>query len=236
MTLRLDGITKSIGSTLVLDGVTAELPPGSIVALLGDNGAGKTTLLRCLATLWSPTTGDIYFDDQLLKRGRLDLRRRFMFLDDFPNPLAVTPLESAAVCLTLWDAVRPGIEQRVLDLFDEIGALSYAHTASGTSRGQRYKTALVCLMAVDSELWLLDEPFASGMDPTGLTCFKTQAAAAAQQRQRTIIYSTQLVEQACALSTHIAVLRKGKLQLLRTDADLGRSPVRLEELLKTSQP
>jgi ABC-2 type transport system ATP-binding protein len=61
------------------------------------------------------------------------------------------------------------------------------------SRGQLYKAAVLGLLAVDPDIWLVDEPFASGMDPQGILGFKRHAREAAA-RGKTILYSTQIIE------------------------------------------
>ncbi|MFS8641147.1 MAG: ABC transporter ATP-binding protein, partial [Symbiobacteriaceae bacterium] len=63
MRIRLDGVTKRFGAVTAVDGLTLELEPGRLVALLGPSGCGKSTTLYMLAGVLRPTAGDIYFDD-----------------------------------------------------------------------------------------------------------------------------------------------------------------------------
>lgn len=233
MLLWLNSINKSYPGSRVLQDVTAEFEGGCIVALLGANGAGKTTLLRCLSTLSTPDSGDVRMDGEILTRGRLDLRRRLMFLPDFPDLFADTdPLEVIAMHLRLWQAERPGVEHRVADLADRLQIASLCGVpVSNFSRGQRYKTAFAAMASVDPEVWMLDEPFASGMDPQGIGVFREEAAAAARERGRIILYSTQMVELACGFADKIAVISRGQLTVLDAEADLQRDPRKLEQLL-----
>ena len=237
MNLWIRSLSKRYPGADVLSNVTCELEAGTIFALLGSNGAGKTTLLRCLAALISPDHGDIRFDGEILRRDRTDLRRRFLFLPDFPvlfsddDPLAVI-----AMHLKIWGVDVPGsspeLEDRVADLMDRLQIASLCGVPVGTfSRGQRYKTALAALASVDPELWLLDEPFASGMDPQGIATFRQEAESAVRSRGRIVIYSTQLVELACGFSDRIGVLSRGELQLFDTERDLERDPRKLDRLL-----
>jgi ABC-type multidrug transport system ATPase subunit len=83
------------------------------------------------------------------------------------------------------------------------------------SRGQAYQAGLVALLAVDREIWLLDEPFASGMDPHGIDAFKRHARSAAA-RGRTIIYSTQLLDVAERFSDRVCVIHKGGIRAFDT--------------------
>src|SRR2546430_1311161 len=80
-------------------------------------------------------------------------------------------------------------------------------------------------MAVDPELWLLDEPFASGMDPHGISFFKREARAAAL-RGRTVIYSTQILDVAENLCDRVCLIHKGALRLYESISELrARTPV-----------
>ena len=233
MDIWINCINKSFTGIKVLEDVTAEIQKGTTMALLGANGAGKTTLLRCLATLCSPDSGDIRVDGEILQRGRIDLRQRLMFLPDFPDLFVdQDPLAVIAMHLKLWKADRPGVEQRVADLMDRLQIASLCDVPSfAFSRGQRYKTALAALCAVDPELWLLDEPFASGMDPQGIATFRHEVEQAVRDRARTVIYSTQMVDLACGFSDQIAVISRGRLTMYDTEKDLGRDPRKLDEML-----
>ena len=233
MQIWLRAVSKNYPGLRVLDEISAEIESGTIVALLGSNGAGKTTLLRCLTTLSSPDSGDILLDGEVLRRGRIDLRRRLMFLPDFPPLFTGTdPLASIAMHVKLWGAEKPGIEERVADLVERLELAALCGLPVETfSRGQRYKTALAALLTVDPELWLLDEPFASGMDPQGIATFRVEAEEAAKKRGRTVLYSTQLVDLATGFSDRIAVLSRGTLTLYDTERDLHRDPRQLTALL-----
>ena len=83
------------------------------------------------------------------------------------------------------------------------------------SRPRRYKAGLVAMLAVDREVWLLDEPFASGMDPHGIDAFETICTPAAG-RGRTIIYSTQLLDVAERFSDRVCVINKGEIHAFDT--------------------
>jgi ABC-type multidrug transport system ATPase subunit len=71
------------------------------------------------------------------------------------------------------------------------------------------------MLAIDREVWLLDEPFASGMDPNGIDAFKQHARAAAA-RGRTILYSTQLLDVAGRFSDRVCVIHKGEIRAFDT--------------------
>jgi ABC-type multidrug transport system ATPase subunit len=177
MKIALENASKKFAKVLALRNVTVTFEPGQIVGLVGPNGAGKTTLLRCLAGILVCDHGQIRYDGDQLQRDRLDLRRRFHFLPDFPVFLpAPTMIRHIGMMLRLYQADGDGSEERVLQLLRDFDLLPLAEAAPlALSRGQLYKAALAGLMAVDPEVWLLDEPFASGIDPQGISVFRRQA-------------------------------------------------------------
>jgi len=221
MKIELRGVLKSYRSVRALDRVSLQIGSRQIVSLLGPNGAGKTTLLRCLAGIAALDQGAIYFDDQEFHRDSMELRRRLHILPDFPFLFwDQTVLRNIAIILKLFDADGPGAEEKVLKLLGEFDMLPLAlRPVNSLSRGQAYKTAMVALLSVDPEVWLLDEPFASGMDPNGIEAFKRHARAAAA-RNRTILYSTQLLDVAERFSDRVCVIHRGEIRAFDTLKDL----------------
>ena len=211
MRVELVQLTKHYGSLAALDDVSVAIEPGQIVAIVGANGAGKTTLLRCLAGIAAPTSGEIRYDGQCFRRDRIDLRRRFAFLADVPFVYPdMNVLRHIAMALRLYETQHDGIEATVLELLREFDLLPLAETRlKRLSRGQKYKAALAALLAVDPEVWIFDEPFASGMDPHGLTAFRRHAHEAIA-RGRTVIYTTQLLDLAERFSDRVLVLYRGR--------------------------
>jgi len=221
MKVSLEGLTKKFGRHLVLSSLDLEIPEGSIVSVVGINGAGKTTLLHALAGLVALDRGSIRYDGEIFRRDRLDLRRRFMLLPDFPNfALANSLLEHLSLLLRLYERDAAAETERVLGLLREFDLLPLVSSPlNGLSRGQLYKIALVTLIAVNPDLWLLDEPLASGMDPLGLRAFESHVRQAAQAG-RTIIYTTQMLDVAERFSDYAAVLHDGQIRAFAPCAEL----------------
>ena len=167
MRVELRSVTKSFGAHRVLDNISLKLDPGQVVVLLGANGAGKSTIMRCLSGIVMPEQGDILFDSEVFNRHRMDLRKRYFIQPDFPFVFPnMTVLGHIGMVLRLYEIDDPGIEERVLELLEDFDMLALIDTVLGSlSRGQTYKASLIALLAADPDLWMLDEPFASGMDP-----------------------------------------------------------------------
>ena len=223
MRIRLEDVSKKYGATRALDRLSMEFEPGRIIALLGANGAGKTTLLRCLSTLAVPDKGRIFFEGEALRRDNMELRRKFLFLPDFPVLYGnMTPLRHIAMLLRLYEKDRLDLDERVTGTLERLDLLPLIDKPIwNLSRGQIYKVALAGMFVLDPELWLFDEPFASGIDPGGIVYLKKQFREAAA-RGRTVIYSTQLLDIAESFSDQVCVLEKGVVQLFATVDEVKR--------------
>lgn len=140
-------MSKPFGRVWALEEVTLELEPGQVVGVLGANGAGKTTLLNCLAGVVAPSRGRIDYDGERFHRGKLELRRRLMFLPDFPMAFArMNVLQHVAMCVRLYERPEPNVEQ-VVKILDQLSLLALAEMPLGTmSRGQAAAWAPLGLM------------------------------------------------------------------------------------------
>jgi ABC-type multidrug transport system ATPase subunit len=201
--------------------VSLDIAPGQIVPILGPNGAGKTTLLRCLSGIVTPTSGEIRYDGEQFFRGNISVRRRLAYMPDFPIAFPNnTVLRHIGMVLQLYGIDGSSTESRVMDLLRGFDLMPLIETPmSKLSRGQAYKAALSALLATDTELLLLDEPFASGMDPNGITFLKREAQNSVK-RGRTIIYSTQILDIAEKLSDRICVMDRGEVRHYAALAEL----------------
>ena len=213
MKIELRAVSKSYGKARALDRASLEIGGGQIVAILGANGAGKTTLLRCLAGIAAPDSGAIVYNEEPFERDKLDLRRQLFFLPDFPVVFyEMSVIRHIGMVLRVYEKDTPGIEERVLQLLKDFDLFTIAENPLNTlSRGQVYKAALAALIAVNPEVWLLDEPFASGMDPHGINMLKRYAREAVAQG-RTIIYSTQILEIVEKFSDKVCILHQGEVR------------------------
>jgi len=232
MKVQIEKVAKRFGRLWALEEISLELQPGEIVCVLGANGAGKTTLLNCLAGVAAPSGGRILYDGEVFHRGKMELRRRLMFLPDLPLAFArMNVLEHIAMCIRLFERPEPDGE-KVAALLEQLSLLPLTGMPfSAMSRGQVYKSALAALVVVDPELWIFDEPLASGMDPMGIAVFKREAREAAK-RGRTVVFTTQILEIAEKFADRICVLDHGGL---RVDRRVGETreekESELEELL-----
>lgn len=219
MHVELSGLSKRFNKTLALDQVDLSLPTSSIVAVLGENGAGKSTLLSLLAGVLAPDQGLIRFDGQPFEREKLELRKRLLFTPDVPLLfLDKSIATNIATLAALYDTRVEDHEAAVVEVLEQTGIAALLNRKAGElSRGQLWKAFLACVTVVRPDLWLVDEPFASGMDVIGMGCFRRLARGLASSGS-TILYTTQMVDLAAEFSDHVCVLRQGRIVLWETSA------------------
>jgi ABC-2 type transport system ATP-binding protein len=226
MHVAIDRVDKAYPQQRVLSSASLDIAGGQVVAVVGINGAGKSTLLRCLAGLVIPDRGEIRFDGEKFSRRRLDLRRRLHFLSEVPTILPHADLlRHLGLVLAAYDVDDPQVGERASSLLSELRLTNCAHRHSETlSRGQLYKAGLLPMLILDRELWLCDEPFASGMDSLGMKAFKRHAQSAAE-RGHTVVYSTQVLEVAESFSDQVCILHDAKVLYFGPVQDIQRTMV-----------
>lgn len=181
--LKLDGLVKSFGGLLAVDGATFDVKAGSITGLIGPNGAGKSTLFDCITGVYTPDEGEIRLGadridgqspNQIAGHG---VGRTFQTPKVFQGMTVRENLAFAAHGQTGERAVsalvRPGTvraeEKEIHETVDEtLSFLELGHLAdefaSGLSGGQRKLLELGRVLMMDPEIILLDEPLA-GVNP-----------------------------------------------------------------------
>ncbi len=166
--LRIENIKKSIKKTQILHGISLEVNSGEIVGLLGPNGAGKTTTFYTVCGLVSPSSGNVYFDEEDITK--LPLHKRAL------KGIGYLPQESSIfkdlsvednLMLAAQIVTKDKKEQykRVEDLL-EVFNIEPIRQRKGVSLsgGERRRTEIARALVSKPKFLLLDEPFA-GVDP-----------------------------------------------------------------------
>jgi ABC-2 type transport system ATP-binding protein len=194
-----------------LDDVALRVERGSVTALVGPNGAGKTTLLRCLAGLDRPLLGSVSVAGvDVLEEPRL-AHRKIGFLSDFFGLYDALTVRQCLAHAAAANGVPEGrIAETVARTADRLEITSKLGARAGElSRGQRQRVAIGQALAHGPEVLLLDEP-ASGLDP------EARHALAGLFRHLqgegvTLLVSSHILAELDAYSTHMLVLRAGRI-------------------------
>lgn len=210
--IELTSASKSFGPQDILRGINLTIPPGQLVVVLGSNGAGKTTLLRILAGLLGLDGGELKVTGEALDRLSEKQREKIFFLPDFPTLFEdLTVLENLEIWLALYGKESAKLEEETFALLDRFHLAEKIRQPVATlSRGQRYKLALTCYEGSKAPIGLFDEPFASGMDASGLREMK-KLIRHAVANERSVLYTTQLVGYALDFADRILVIHDTKI-------------------------
>jgi putative ABC transport system ATP-binding protein len=166
--LRADGIAKSFGATPALRCASVGISAGEIVAVMGPSGSGKSTLLHCLAGIFTPDTGTVWFEDDRLDRlsdnARTRLRRTaFGFVFQFGQLVPeLTAADNIAVPLMLDGVRRAEAYQRAAAWFPRLELDGLEHRRTGElSGGQAQRVAIARALVARPRVLFADEPTGS---------------------------------------------------------------------------
>ncbi len=189
------------------------LVPGQVMALVGPNGAGKSTLLQVLAGVLPPRAGTLVWEGQVL-RGSRDLQRlrqRVTLVFQDPLLLDTTVRANVGMGLKLRGAPPAELRDRVQAEAERFGiAHLLDRSARKLSGGEGQRTALARALAMDPQVLLLDEAFASLDAPTREGLLDDLGRVLAETRT-TVLLTTHSLDEALRLADHLAVLREGRL-------------------------
>jgi NitT/TauT family transport system ATP-binding protein len=193
------------GEVEALAGIDAGFPRGQLTTLLGPSGCGKTTLLKIIAGLIEPTGGEILIDGRRVRGPGPE--RAFVFQDFALMPWA-TVLRNVAFGLELRGVPRQEREEVARRCIGEVRLSgfehSYPHQLSG---GMRQRVGLARALAVDADILLMDEPFAS-VDEQTRRKFQEDLLALLDVEKKTVIFVTHSIEEAVYVSDQIVLLSR----------------------------
>ncbi len=215
--IRYTAFTKLYGRHRAVDALTAEVPAGATVALLGPNGSGKTTSIKAAAGLVRPTSGEVRLGRPGLDATTAAARRVCSFLPQrvaFPD--ALTGREVVEFYRRLRGAPADATA-RVLRFASLNGAGSRA--VSTYSGGMVQRLGLAVAMIPDADVLLLDEPTAA-LDPAGLAAFYDMVEAR-RRAGRCVFFSSHQLGDVERLADRILVLVDGRLAASLTGAELA---------------
>ncbi|MCI4353125.1 MAG: ABC transporter ATP-binding protein [Thermoplasmata archaeon] len=201
------------GSTQALDDVTFDIPAGETYGLIGRNGAGKTTFLRIAGTLLMPTSGTVMVLGRDIRTEERAIRTRIAMVPQESRPLYFVSTEE----LILWYLRMRGMDnlesrRRTNGVIEELGLTDVrSRLVSLLSGGQRRRVMVAMVLASDAEVLFLDEP-TTGLDPLARREVWAAISRATRER-RTVLLTTHYLDEAEALSAHLALLEGGRLRV-----------------------
>ncbi len=219
--LRATGLCKRFGRIRAVDGVTLELDAGQTLCVVGPNGAGKTTLLMLLGGALLPSAGHISILGMDRWRDNFRIRQQSTFLTADPIfGASETPYEFLRFYAQIYGMPKEVFLERTQALAKRLEMVPHLRKPWDLlSTGMVKKAGLMAALLPDARLRILDEPFAGGIDPFAME-FLFQWFREATARGETIIFSTQVLEQAETIAGRILLLESGCVAAWGTPEEL----------------
>ncbi|CAM1352154.1 ABC transporter ATP-binding protein [Tenacibaculum crassostreae] len=224
--ISIQNISKTYGSTQVLNLESIEIPSGQSFGLVGNNGAGKTTLFNLLLDLIRPTTGEIVNNQVVVNKSEDWKTFTGSFIDESFLIGYLTPEEYFDFVGDLRGMNKADI-QDFLSQFNEffndeiLGKKKYLRSLS---KGNQKKVGIVAAMMGNPQVVILDEPFAN-LDPTTQIRLKQLIKKLTENKETTILVSSHDLSHVTEVCERIVVLDKGTLV-----KDIHTSQETLQEL------
>ncbi|MFE0460077.1 ATP-binding cassette domain-containing protein [Kitasatospora sp. NPDC058965] len=216
--VQAENLVKTFGDVRALDGVSLDVPEGTVLGLLGPNGAGKTTTVRVLTTLLLPDSGRATVAGvDVLKhpnrvRSLIGLSGQYAAVDEY-----LTGRENLQMVGELYQMSARDAKARARELLEWFNLADAAdRTAKTYSGGMRRRLDLAAALVVRPPVMFLDEP-TTGLDPRNRLALWEVIETLVEQGT-TLLLTTQYLEEADRLAHDIAVVDHGRV-IARGTAD-----------------
>lgn len=208
-----------------------EVKAGELFVIMGLSGSGKSTLIRCISRLIEPTAGSVRIDGEDIltasEKRLIDLRRNklgmvFQHFGLFPH---MTVTDNVAFPLKMQGAGKAERRNRAHEVLELVGLSgredAYPRNLSG---GQRQRVGIARSLAVNPDIWFLDEPF-SALDPLIRRQLQDEFLNIQATLKKSIVFITHDIQEALKLADRIAIMRDGEVVQIGTPEDIVLRPV-----------
>jgi glycine betaine/proline transport system ATP-binding protein len=221
---------RSTGHIAAACDVSFDVHQGEIFIIMGLSGSGKSTVVRCLSRLVEPTAGEVLFDgNDLLKVSKAELieirrHKMGMVFQHFGLMPHLTVLENVAFPLKIQGISRERRLARAKEVLDLVGLegreAAFPRQLSG---GQQQRVGIARSLAVEPEIWFLDEPF-SALDPLIRRQMQDEFLRLQRLLHKTIVFITHDFLEALRLADRIAIMKEGQVVQIGTPAEVIMQP------------
>lgn len=210
--------------------INLDIQANEIFVIMGLSGSGKSTLVRCMSRLIEPTSGEIFFNGENLLNASparmIEIRRHQMGMvfQHFALLPHLTVLGNVAFPLEVQGIGRPTREARARNLIELVGLEGregfFPNELSG---GQQQRVGIARSLAVEPEIWFLDEPF-SALDPLIRREMQDEFIRLQSLLKKTIVFITHDFDEAIRLADRIAIMNEGMVVQVGTPEELVMNP------------
>lgn len=223
-TVQIKGLTKKIGSRLIIDNLSFEVPRGEIFGFLGPNGAGKTTTIRMMVGLMKPTDGDVWIEGKSIRREFEQAIRHVGAIVENPEMYKYL---SGYKNLVHYARMVPGVSpERIAEVTRLVGLEARIHDkVKSYSLGMRQRLGVAQALLHKPTLLILDEP-TNGLDPAGIRELRDYLRALARNEGISIVVSSHLLAEMELMCDRVGIIQNGRLidvRLIRDFVSAGET-------------
>ena len=221
---------QEAGCIVGVNNASFEVSKGELLVVMGLSGSGKSTLLRCISRLTDATAGKIFIEGQdllsLKNKELIELRRNKMGMvfQSFALLPHKTVLENIAFPLQIKGMKTQDSISKAMDMVKLVsleGRENYFPRE--LSGGQQQRVGIARSLAVEPDIWFLDEPF-SALDPLIRKEMQDEFLRLQGKLQKTIMFVTHDFDEALRLADRIAIMKDGIIEQLDTPAKIVLNP------------
>ena len=232
--IRIENLTKNYGVVKAVQSISFSLNDGEIVGFLGANGAGKSTTLKMMTGYLSPTSGNVYVNDQNIIDDCIDIQKQIGYLPEL-NPLY---FEMKVHEYLKFHAEIRGIQEvdfneSLKRVVNECGLQGVVHrTVGNCSKGYKQRIGLAAALIHDPKILILDEPV-TGLDPNQIV--EIRSLIKKLGKEKLVLMSSHILQEIQATVDRIIIIDKGRIVADGTSEELisdskGITKLRLEIL------
>ncbi|MBL8217047.1 MAG: ABC transporter ATP-binding protein, partial [Bryobacterales bacterium] len=202
---------KSFRGISIVEDVTFQAPPGVVTAYLGPNGSGKSTTMKMITGLLAPTSGDILFRGESIRRDVRSHKHRLGYVPEEPHLYShLSGMEYLVMVAQLRNLPHRIYGKRIDGMLQLLALHSDRHVPiSAYSKGMRQKVLLIAALMHNPDLVLLDEPF-SGLDiATGLVLRGLIQELACEGK--VVLFSSHELETVERVASRVVIIHRGRI-------------------------
>ena len=218
------------GCIVGVNNASFEVSKGEMLVVMGLSGSGKSTLLRCISRLTEATAGKIFIDGEdllaLNEKKLIELRRNKMGMvfQSFALLPHKTVLENIAFPLQIKGLKTQDSIKKAMDMVELVGLGGREnYFPRELSGGQQQRVGIARSLAVEPDIWFLDEPF-SALDPLIRKEMQDEFLRLQGVLKKTILFVTHDFDEALRLADRIAIMKDGIIEQLDTPANIVLNP------------
>ena len=221
---------QDAGCVVGVNSASFEVYKGEMLVVMGLSGSGKSTLLRCISRLTETTAGKIFIDGQDLlamnNKALIELRRNKMGMvfQSFALLPHKTVIENIAFPLQIKGSTTKDSINRAMEMVELVGLDGREnYFPRQLSGGQQQRVGIARSLAVEPDIWFLDEPF-SALDPLIRKEMQDEFLRLQGVLNKTILFVTHDFDEALRLADRIAIMKDGIIEQLDTPANIVLNP------------